>query len=287
MSLSSLGHACLAATREAGVCLLLALRGSLYPPLLFGSAGLCVLLSSLWAWLFYSHFELIAYLSGLLATFIVLGAGILGLLPGLAGNGPATISGMAGIGPAMALAALYIAALTVAIVVALYAGIVLLSIRLLLPWLLLPRARQRALGHYPALQSRTPCSGHPLRTGQYYLAPWLGLGVGTLLCLLIPLLNGLLLLVLLGYLNLRFLMPYSLHGLASAAEQLQVARLQRGALIVYGLLMLILVLVPLLNLLLPALLASGISHIGYRGLQRLEQPATGAPGLPPVSLPAA
>lgn len=286
MSLSSLGQACTDAFREAGLCLLLALRSSLHPTLLLGSAGLCILLSSLWLWLFYHYFELIAQLAGVVATFVVLGAGTLGLLPGLASSGPATLSGMAGIAPAMALAALYAAALALLILIALYAGAVLVSIRLLLPWLLLPRARRRALRHYPQLHGRRKQSGHPLRTGQYYLAPWLGLGAGTLLCLLVPLLNGVLLLVLLGYLNLRFLLPYTLHDLASAAEQLQVARLQRGALIVYGVLMLCLVLLPLVNLLLPALLASGSSHLAYRGLQRLDA-STGASQAAQVSLSAA
>ena len=64
MSLSSLGQACANAFREAGLCLLLALRSSLHPTLLLGSAGLCILLSSLWLWLFYHYFELIAQLAG-------------------------------------------------------------------------------------------------------------------------------------------------------------------------------------------------------------------------------
>ncbi len=283
MSRTPLVTTCAAAFREAGLCLLLALRGSLHPTLFLGSAGLCVLLSSLWLGLFYYYFELFAQLAGAIATFVVLGAATLGLLPGLTGSGPATLSGMAGIAPAIAMAALYAVALALVILVALYAGAVLISIRLLLPWLLLPKARRRAQQHYPQLQNRRKHNGHLLRTGQYYLAPWLGLGAGTLLCLLIPLLNGLLLLVLLGYLNLRFLLPYTLHDLASAAEQLQVARLQRGALVVYGLLMLCLVLLPVVNLLLPTLLASGTSHLAYRGLQRLDA-STGASQAAQVSL---
>ena len=57
-------------------------------------------------------------------------------------------------------------------------------------------------------------------------------------------------------------------------------------LIVYGVLMLCLVLLPLVNLLLPALLASGTSHLAYRGLQRLDA-STGASQAAQVSLSAA
>lgn len=269
---------------EAFVCLGLALRSSLRPGILIGSAGLCLLMTSLWGWLFYAHFEFIAKAAGLIATFVVMGAAALGLLPSISG-GPATISAMASIAPALALMAVYAALLAVAIVVVLYAGAVVLSIRLSLRWVLMGRLKTRARSRYPSLLQRQPAATDLLRAGRYHLGPWLGIGLGPLLCLLIPVVNGVLLLMLLAYLNVRFLVPAALAGLASGAEQMRVVRAQRGALIAFGVLILMLALVPVLNLLLLALLGSGVCHLAYRGLDRLDAAAGMAPE-PQVSLPA-
>lgn len=273
---------------EAFICLGLALRSSLRPGILIGSAGLCLLMTSLWGWLFYAHFEFIAKAAGLIATFVVMGAAALGLLPSISG-GPATISAMASIAPALALMAVYAALLAVAIVVVLYAGAVVLSIRLSLRWVLMGRLKTRARSRYPSLLQRQPAAADLLRAGRYHLGPWLGLGIGIgigpLLCLLIPVVNGILMLMLLAYLNVRFLVPAAFAGLASGAEQMRVVRAQRGALIAFGLLILMLAVVPVLNLLLPALLGSGVCHLAYRGLDRLDAAAGMAPE-PQVSLPA-
>ncbi|WAF86576.1 EI24 domain-containing protein [Metapseudomonas otitidis] len=269
---------------EAFICLGLALRSSLRPGILIGSAGLCLLMTSLWGWLFYAHFEFIAKAAGLIATFVVMGAAALGLLPSISG-GPATISAMASIAPALALMAVYAALLAVAIVVVLYAGAVVLSIRLSLRWVLMRRLKTRARSRYPSLLQRQPAAADLLRAGRYHLGPLLGIGLGPLLCLLIPVVNGVLLLMLLAYLNVRFLVPTALAGLASGAEQMRVVRVQRGALIAFGVLILMLALVPVLNLLLPALLGGGVCHLAYRGLDRLDTPAGMAPE-PQVSLPA-
>ncbi|MCP1618731.1 MULTISPECIES: EI24 domain-containing protein [Pseudomonadaceae] len=273
---------------EAFICLGLALRSSLRPGILIGSSGLCLLMTSFWGWLFYIHFEFIAKAAGLIASFVIMGAAALGLLPSVSG-GPATISAMANIAPALALMAVYAALLAVAIVVVLYAGAVVLSIRLSLRWVLMGRLKTRTRSHYPSQLQRQPAATDLLRAGRYHLGPWLGLGIGIgigpLLCLLIPVVNGVLMLMLLAYLNVRFLVPDALAGLASGAEQMRVVRAQRGALIAFGLLILMLAVVPVLNLLLPALLGSGVCHLAYRGLDRLDAAAGTAPE-PQVSLPA-
>lgn len=269
---------------EAFICLGLALRSSLRPGILIGSSGLCLLMTSFWGWLFYTHFEFIAKAAGLIASFVIMGAAALGLLPSVSG-GPATISAMANIAPALALMAVYAALLAVAIVVVLYAGAVVLSIRLSLRWVLMGRLKTRTRSHYPSLLQRQPAATDLLRAGRYHLGPWLGIGLGPLLCLLIPVVNGVLMLMLLAYLNARFLVPAALAGLASGAEQMRVVRAQRGALIAFGLLILMLAVVPVLNLLLPALLGSGVCHLAYRGLDRLDAAAGMAPE-PQVSLPA-
>ncbi|MBD9485523.1 hypothetical protein IB229_21290 [Pseudomonas sp. PDM14] len=285
MSLKSRFLAIGPAFGEAFICLGLALRSSLRPGILLRSSGLCLLMFSLWTWAFYAHFELIAQAAGLLSLFVVYGAAVLGFLPSLGGGASASISGMAGIGPALAMLVMYAALLTVAMIVVLYVGLIVLSIRLALRWVLMSSLRERALKQYPQLAQRTPGDGNLLQAGRFHLGPWLGIGIGPLLCLAVPVLNGVLLLLLLAYLNVRFLVPAALSGLASGAEQMQAVRKQRGATIAFGLLILLLALVPVLNLLLPALLGAGSCHLAYRGLDRLDSPA-GAACMPQVSLPA-
>ena len=268
---------------EAFICLGLALRSSLRPGILLRSSGLCVAVFGLWSWVFYAHFGLIAQAAGLISLFVVYGAAVLGFLPSLGGG--TGVSGMAAIGPALGMLVVYAALLTVAMIVVLYVGAIVLSIRLALRWVLMGSLRARALEQYPRLAQRTPGEGNLLQAGRFHLGPWLGLGIGPLLCLAVPLVNGVLLLLLLAYLNVRFLTPAALSGLASGEEQMQAVRRQRGAIVAFGLLILLLALVPVLNLLLPALLGAGSCHLAYRGLDRLDSPA-GVACMPQVSLPA-
>ncbi|WP_435634549.1 EI24 domain-containing protein [Pseudomonas solani] len=269
---------------EAFICLGLALRSSLRPDILLRSSGLCLLTLVFWSWVFYAHAEIILKAAGLLSFFVVSGAAMFGLMPSLTG-GPATVSGMAGIAPAVGLMLVYSALLALAMVGVLFVAAIVISIRLALRWVLMGSLRERALKPYPGLASRSPAASDLLRAGRYHLGPWLGIGLGPLLCLAIPLINGVLLIILLGYLNVRFLVPAALSGLASGAEQMQAVRRQRGAMIAFGLLILLLALVPVLNLLLPALLGGGACHLAYRGLDRPERPA-GVASEPQVSLPA-
>lgn len=270
---------------EAFICLGLGLRSSLRAGILLRSSGLCLLVFGLWTWAFYAHFELIAQVAGLISLFVVYGAAVLGFLPSLGGGAGASIGGMAGIAPALAMLMMYAALLTVAIIVVLYVGLIVLSIRLALRCVLMSSLRERALKYYPHLAQRAPGGSNLLQAGRFHLGPWLGIGLGPLLCLAVPVLNGVLLLLLLAYLNVRFLVPAALSGLASGAEQMQAVRQQRGAITAFGLLILLLAVLPGLNLLLPALLGAGSCHLAYRGLERLDSPA-GAACMPQVSLPA-
>ncbi|MCF3999266.1 hypothetical protein L2E47_56970, partial [Pseudomonas aeruginosa] len=74
------------------------------------------------------------------------------------------------------------------------------------------QVRQR----YPRL---APASGERIslwRAAGFRLAPWLGVSGSILVGLLVPLYNGVLLLLALAYLNIRFLLPATLAGLADA-----------------------------------------------------------------------
>lgn len=273
--------ATLAAFNEAFICLGLAFRDSLRPGILLRSAGLCVLVFVLWSWVFLTYYPLIGKGCAALSLFIIYGGAVLGLLPSLGGGTGGSMGGMAG---PLAMMLVYIAALTVALFVALYIGAIVASIRLALRWVLMGAVRERCLRHYPALQQRANGDRNLLRGVRYVLGPWVGFTLGTLVCLLIPLLNGVLLILLLAYLNVRFLTPSAFASLVSNSEQLRALDGQRGAMLAYGLLVLLIAVVPVMNLLLPALLAGGACHLGYRGLNRAQTPA-GVVSAPQVSLP--
>ncbi|WP_042554514.1 MULTISPECIES: hypothetical protein [Pseudomonas] len=284
MSLKSRCQSISSAFGEATICLALAVRSSLGLGVLTRSCGLCLLAFGLWTWLFYAQFEVIAQLAGMLSLFIVMGAAVLGLLPGMGGAGAASLTGMAGIAPALGMLVLYAGLLTLAMICTLYIALIVISIRLALRWVLMDSLRERALRHYPTLALRQAQPSQRLHGARYHIGPWLGLSVGTVLCLLIPLVNGVLLLLLLAYLNVRILIPAALSDLANGSEQMHAVRQQRGAMTAFGLLILLIAPLPGINLLLPALLGAGSCHLAYRGLLRAGLPA-GVVETPQVSLP--
>lgn len=278
---------------EALTCLALALRSSLRPGIVLRSSFLCLLAFGLWTWLFYNHFELISIISGYLSLFIVGGGAVLGFIPTGGGLGLASgasvgagggFAGMASVAGVLGMLVIYAALLTLAVIAMLYLCLIVLSIRLALRWSLMGSLRERALRQYPHLAQRARGPSQILSGARYFVAPWLGLGIGPLLCLLIPVINGALLIVLLAYLNVRFLSAPALSGIASGSEQLQAVGQQRGAMIFFGLLIFLIALVPVVNLLVPALLGAGACHLAYRGMERAQSPA-GAACTPQVSLP--
>ncbi len=281
MGLKAAADNTLAAFAEAFKCLGLALRDSLRPGILLRSAGLCALAFGLWTWVFFEYYEQIGIGCGALSLFIIYGGVVLGFLPSLSGGGGGSMGGMAG---PLAMLVMYVAALALILFVLLYTVAIVATIRLALRWVLMGKVRKRCIRHYPQLQQRAERDSNLLHGVRYVLGPWLGITLGTLVCLLIPLLNGVLLVGLLAYLNVRFLIPAAFSSLATSNEQLGALADRRGAILAYGLLIFLIALVPVLNLLLPALLAGGACHLGYRGLNRTQSPA-GAASAPQVSLP--
>ncbi|MES2248752.1 MAG: EI24 domain-containing protein [Pseudomonadota bacterium] len=276
MSLNARWHSLLGAVRESLVCLALAFRSSLRPGIVLRSAGLCLLVFAVWSWVFYRHFQPIGMAAGVVSVFVVMGGAVLGLLPGTGGTG-GSVAGMAGIAPALAMLLVYAAVLTAAVLVVMYVGVIVATIRLALRWVLLGPVRERVQARYPALlaQPRPGPSGW-LAGVRGWLGPWLGASLGMLLCLLVPVVNGVLLFLLLAYLNVRFLLGPALAGVANGEERMRVVRRQRGAMVVFGVLILLLALVPVVNLLLPALLGAGTCHLGYRGMEAERRADTGA-----------
>lgn len=278
-TLKNRGRSVVQAFREALICLALGLRESLRLGVLLRSSGLCLLVFAFWSWVFATNIDLIAVAAGLLSLFVTYGGLALGFIPHSGG------SGLPGIPQALGALLLIATAMTVALILILYSGSIVLTIRIALHWLILGRVRKHTLKRYPKLLERPLQPGDLLLGTRYHLGPWMGLSVGTLLCLLVPVLNGTLLLMLFAYLNVRFLTPAVLSGLSPGAEQLTLIASRRGSMTAFGVLILLLALVPVVNLLLPALLSAGTCHLCYRALNT-AQAATGTAPSTPVSLPA-
>lgn len=284
MGLKAAADNTLAAFAEAFKCLGLAFRDSLRPGILLRSAGLCALAFGLWTWVFFEYYEQIGVACGALSLFIIYGGVVLGFLPSLSGGGGGSVASMGGMAGPLAMLVMYVAALALILFVLVYTVAIVASIRLALRWVLMGAVRARCIRHYPELQQRAERDSNLLHGVRYVLGPWVGITLGTLVCLLVPLVNGVLLVLLLAYLNVRFLIPAAFSNLATSNEQLGALAERRGAILAYGLLIFLIALVPVLNLLLPALLAGGACHLAYRGLNRTHSPA-GAASAPQVSLP--
>ncbi|MCR3830246.1 EI24 domain-containing protein [Pseudomonas aeruginosa] len=274
----------LAAATEAATCFALGFRESLQPAALFRSASLCILVSVLCTWLFVHFFEPIIRLCGWAALYTAFSVANFALIPNgslieAGSGGPyfdplAAFNGLAG----LAQLAFYFVGYAALFFVALYAASIVFGIRLGLRIGLLGQLKEQVRQRYPRL---APASGERIslwRAAGFRLAPWLGVSGSILVGLLVPLYNGVLLLLALAYLNIRFLLPATLAGLADAGEQLAVLRARRGSLLLFGLLILLLALVPLLNLLLPAVLGGGTCHLANRGLAQLRGEATAESG---------
>ncbi|MCR1764916.1 hypothetical protein NAG16_17835, partial [Pseudomonas aeruginosa] len=212
----------LAAATEAATCFALGFRESLQPAALFRSASLCILVSVLCTWLFVHFFEPIIRLCGWAALYTAFSVANFALIPSgslieAGSGGPyfdplAAFNGLAG----LAQLAFYFVGYAALFFVVLYAASIVFGIRLGLRIGLLGQLKEQVRQRYPRL---APASGERIslwRAAGFRLAPWLGVSGSILVGLLVPLYNGVLLLLALAYLNIRFLLPATLAGLADA-----------------------------------------------------------------------
>lgn len=141
---------------------------------------------------------------------------------------------------------------------------VLLSLRLLLELLLMARIQAQCLQSYPQLSAGVKASYfHVLFDALWML--FLSLAV-TLLCLLIPVVGGVILFVALSYLNIRSLVNDALDGLASTAQRRELIRQHRASMLLLGILISGWMLIPVLGLIGPLLLGAGSCHLFMRAL---------------------
>ena len=230
--------------------LALGLRDGLRPGLLLSSIAIWLLAFLFWTLL------LVAFRTEIWAWAQ---QALQGLWQGLAS---AVLSGALAPAAASGLAGGFASFLAVLLILLAFALLVSLTVRIALELLLMARIQRQCLLRYPQLPTGVPGS---LRAGLRSLVVTSAtLIVGGLLCLLIPVVGGLLLFALGAYLNARSLVNDALDGVATPDEQRQFIRSRRFSLALLGLALSLLMVVPLAGLLAPTLMGASVCHLALR-----------------------
>ncbi|GAA5013433.1 EI24 domain-containing protein [Massilia kyonggiensis] len=246
-----------AALVEALWCMLLGLRSSFSNGLWWRSACLCIAVLAFWIW-FYWHFAKQIFIAvGAISIMGTYGALLLGFVE-VGGGGGGSVVSMGGIGAGFAQILLYAAAVAAALYVFVFAFLVLTTIRLPLNSLFMDRSADAVARHYRNMPAPEVRTAGRITLKQYALL------VG---CLFVPILSGWVLLLLAVYLNVR--LPYAsavrrVHGKVRGRLPLHD---HFPPLLMLGVLTVLAVLVPVLNLLLPAVMCTSVLHLVRRGPQ--------------------
>ncbi len=256
----------LRALAEALKCLALGLREALSPRILFRSAVLCIAAFVLWVWI-YIHFSAeITLVLGKAALLSMLGlflGGFLGLIPAsLAPQGGASITQMGNIPIGFAYELLRIGQILVlvaAVIAAIYVLMFLVgvatTIRVTLPRLLMRRAAEKVLKKYP---ERELVQAESLAGKS---KPWWRIALILLLCLCIPFVAGVVLFLGICYANAWLLYHCAARRMPSPALEMRRLQWRWRPLLWLGVLLLLLAVVPVINLLVPALMCTSILHL--------------------------
>lgn len=267
----------LLAWREAFTCVGLGMRDARHAGLWWRSALWCMAVVVLWLGL-YSYFgRFFVELSAMLALVSVTGLLGLGVMDGVGtlANGPATLSQMGNIAGSLGSAAKallsigQIALALLALAAFFYVMVFIVSAigtaRLPLRCLLLERAKAVAARRYANWQAPAGLDAAAAR-------PAWRRRLLLLLSLLIPLWAMCVLIAYLLAWNVQMIYGAAAEEVLGAEQQAALRREQRPAIVALGLLLCLLMLVPVINLLLPALLCTSVCHLQRRGWR-----ATGLP----------
>jgi hypothetical protein len=251
-----------AALWEATKCLSLGGRDALAPKVLFRSSLLCIAAVSFWAWA-YVHFasEIWAVMQvlAMVGTFGLVLGGFQGLGP-LAGGGSGggSVAAMGNIASGLLHVAqilIIVAAFVAALYVLVYLFVVTSSVRLAMrPLLSGPAVAQVLKGYSPQQMLMLPSTSAASRSvGKQVLV--------LLLCLCVPLLAGVVLVLTACYLNVRLIYVAMAKRTSLSVSALTAIRWRWRTLFLVGFFLTILLVVPVVNLLVPAMLYTSTLHL--------------------------
>ena len=262
------------AFREASACIGLGLRDTRHEGMWWRSGLLCMVVMLLWLGLYIYFGKFFLELSGMLALVSVTGLLGVGVLDGVGtlASGPATISQMGnitgGLGSlvksllSIGQIALALLALATFFYVLVFIVGAISTARLPLRSLLLGRARKVVARRYPSWQPPSDLSAPVSR-------PSWGKRLLLLLSLLIPVWAMCVLIAWLLAWNVRLVYGAAADGVLDQEQRQASSHLQGPAIFALGLMLCVLMLVPVLNLLLPALLCTSVCHLQRRGWRKV------------------
>ena len=239
-----------AALVEALLCLLLGLRSSFRNGLWWRSTCLCTVVLLFWVW-FYWHFAKQIFIAiGAISFVGTYGAVVLGFLP----SGGAAGVGAVGVGAVQFL--MYAAAVAAVLYVVLFAFLVLTTIRLPVNGLFMGRCADAVARHYRDAAAPEPIGAARITVKQIALV---------VASLFIPIVSSWVLLLFAVYLNVRLLYGSAIRRVYGRRPGPLPLHDQFPPLLMLGVLSVIGVLVPVLNLLLPAVMCTSVLHLVRRG----------------------
>lgn len=169
----------------------------------------------------------------------------------------------------MAIATMSTVALSWIAIAATYVFAILITVRVLAELFLMGYVQKQALKSYPALANITTANRASDNVSfGVWIRPWAALILLGPLFLLLPVVGGVLLFVLLSYLNSRFLVNDAAENIASSTEVYHFIKVSRIELLALGVLATLLNFVPLFGLLSPWATGSAVCHLTMRHLTR-------------------
>ncbi len=257
--------------REALSCLMLGVRDTRHAGLWWRSALWCTVVVAVWLALYLHFGRFFLELSAILAMLSVTGLMGLGVMQGVApiATGPATVSQMSNVAGSLGslgqalLSIAQIALVLLALATFFYLLVFIVAsigtARLPLRWLFLARAKEVVARRYALWQAPAGLE----RTRPRWL--WRMLLV---LSLLIPIWALCVLVVWLLACNVWLIYGAAAEGVLDKEQQRALRHQQRPAIVFLGLLLCLLMLVPVLNLLLPAVLCTSVCHLQRRSWRK-------------------
>lgn len=254
---------------EAWACIGLALRDARHAGLWWRSALWCMVVTGLWLGLYIGYGKFFLQLAGMLAMCSVAGLLGLGVMDGIGpiATGAPTISQMGNLagslgGVAKSLLSIGQFALVLLALAGFFYVLVFIvgtisTARLPLRWLLLARAREVAARRYPQWQlAQAAAAGSKASWFKRLLL---------LFSLLIPIWAMLVVIGTLLAWNVWLIYGAAADGVLDVGQQKRLRHAQWPAICCLGLLLCLTMLIPVVNLLVPALLCLSVCHLQRRG----------------------
>jgi hypothetical protein len=247
----------LAAFAEAGVCILRGMLDTFRDGLWWRSAGWFLLVLGFWLFLYIHYAKFFLLLAAGTSAIAIYGLILGGALSFGAAAGGSVVA-MANVAP-MVQAVLAALALSAILYVLIFVTGFLTTVRLPVRWLLLERAKTIVARSYPQWNPV------PMTPRHYSAWDYVKIPLMILLALCIPVWALFMLLYLAITMNVDLIYGPAAKGILSKEDRHALQEGQGKPIFVLGLLIFLLLFIPFIQLLVPALLCTSVAHLQRRG----------------------